>query len=344
MSNCWRGKLKLSLRYLSQFVLIGISSIAMIKGAFANPVLNNVSSGNVSVQSSGNTLNVNQSSGQAIINWHSFNINSNETTHFQQPTGGSALNHIDPTQGVSQIYGHLTATGQIILENPAGIYFGPGSYVNVGGLIATTANIRDQDYLNGIYHFTQNPLYNGSIINQGTLIAAANGLIALIGNGVENNGLIQANLGHIVLASGGAFTMSFAGNDLISFSIDAPAYSSGVDENGQPLASNVSNTGNLIADGGHIEVTAQTASGVLDNVIDMQGVTQAQSATLQNGDLVLGDVDINGGSNGVVHVAGNIDASGKASNQKGGNVNITGYNVMLDNNTNIDVSGDVGGG
>src|SRR5579862_2068734 len=329
MSNCWRGKLKLSLRYLSQFVLIGISSIAMIKGAFANPVLNNVSSGNVSVQSSGNTLNVNQSSGQAIINWHSFNINSNETTHFQQPTGGSALNHIDPTQGVSQIYGHLTATGQIILENPAGIYFGPGSYVNVGGLIATTANIRDQDYLNGIYHFTQNPVYTGSIINQGTLIAADHGLLALIGNGVQNNGLIQANLGHVILASGGAFTMSFAGNDLINFSVDAPAYSTGVDENGQALASNISNTGTIIANGGNVLVTAQAASGVLDNVIDMRGVVQAKSATMRNGELILGSVKINGGSNGIVHIAGTINASGKAAKQTGGTVSITGKDIWL---------------
>src|SRR5579862_6166651 len=184
--------LKIIFNHLSSDWLIGVGAALITSATLANPVLNNVSSGNVSIQSSGNTLNVNQSSGQAIINWRSFNIKGNETTHFQQPTGGSALNHIDPTQGVSQIYGHLTATGQIILENPAGIYFGPGSYVNVGGLIATTANIRDQDYLNGIYHFTQNPVYTGSIINQGTLIAANHGLLALIGNGVQNNEIGRA--------------------------------------------------------------------------------------------------------------------------------------------------------
>src|SRR5579871_6670763 len=121
----------------------------------ANPVLNNVASGNVSVSQSSNTVTVNQASQQAILNWHSFNINSGEHTHFQQPSGGVALNRIDPTQGASQIYGMLTATGKIILVNQAGIYFGPGSVVNVGGIIASTSDISNQNFLNGKYIFDQ---------------------------------------------------------------------------------------------------------------------------------------------------------------------------------------------
>ena len=318
----------------SHKTVIFLASFLFVQIVLANPVLNNVSNGQVSFQQSPNQLTIQQSSQNAIINWQSFNIAPNETTAFQQPTGGIALNHINPTQGASQIYGHLTATGQIILENPAGVFFGPGSFVNVGGLIATTANIRDQDFLNGYYHFTQNPIYNGAIINQGTLIAANHGLIALIGNGVQNNGMIQANLGHVILASGSAYTMSFAGDDLINFSVDGPAYSKGVDENGKPLSSNVSNTGTIIADGGQVQVTAEAAANVLDNVIDMEGVTQAQSVTMKNGELILGDVDINGGSSGVVRIAGKIKASGRHGNETGGTVNITGNNILLDDGTN----------
>ena len=134
---------------------------------FANPVLNNISSGQVSIQQMPNSTVVNQSSQNAIINWQSFNIGAQESTRFQQPQGGIALNRINPSQGVSQIFGRLTATGQIILVNPAGIYFGPTSYVNVGGLIATTANISDQDFLNGYYHFANTSGIHGSIINSG---------------------------------------------------------------------------------------------------------------------------------------------------------------------------------
>src|SRR5208282_294268 len=104
-----------------------------------------------------------------------------QATHFIQPAGGIALNRISPTQGASQIYGVLTATGRIILVNAAGIYFGPSAYVNVGGLIATTADISDRNFLNGIYQFTKVPGYSGAIINEGQIIAAQHGLIALLG-------------------------------------------------------------------------------------------------------------------------------------------------------------------
>src|SRR6266545_4837591 len=97
-----------------------LASIILTSSALANPVFQNASPG-VSIQQSPNSTVINQSSKQAIINWQSFNIGKQESTHFQQPAGGIALNRIDPTQGVSSIYGRLTATGQIILINPAGI-------------------------------------------------------------------------------------------------------------------------------------------------------------------------------------------------------------------------------
>jgi filamentous hemagglutinin family protein len=97
---------------------------------FANPQVDQVTSGDVSIQQTPNTTTINQTSQSAIINWQSFNIGKEESTHFQQPAGGITLNRISPTQGASQIYGYLTATGQIILINPAGIYFSPSAIVN----------------------------------------------------------------------------------------------------------------------------------------------------------------------------------------------------------------------
>ena len=115
--------------------------------ALANPVGGNVTNGQATITTSGAHTQINQSSKNAIINWKSFNIGKKESTHFQQPHGGVALNRINPQQGFSSIYGQLTATGKIILINSAGIYFGPGSYVHVGGIIATTANISDKNFI-----------------------------------------------------------------------------------------------------------------------------------------------------------------------------------------------------
>ncbi|RDI36216.1 two-partner secretion domain-containing protein, partial [Aquicella lusitana] len=162
---------KSALSYLCRKGIILLGTVFLVSSAYSNPALDNVAAGQVSIQQAPNSTVINQSSQKAIINWKSFNIGQSESTHFQQPAGGVALNRISPTQGPSSIYGRLTATGQIILMNPAGIFFGPSAYVNVGGLIATTANISNQDFLNGNYRFTHVSPYSGSIINEGQIIA-----------------------------------------------------------------------------------------------------------------------------------------------------------------------------
>jgi len=300
---------------LSSKVIVLLGAIFLTSSVYSNPVLDNVSSGNVTVQQAPNSTIVNQSSQKAIIHWHSFNIGAQESTHFQQPTGGVALNRINPNQGASQIYGQLTATGQIILMNPAGLYFGPNAYVNVGSLIATTGQISDANFLSGNnYQFTN--MGTGSIINEGQIIAATHGLVAVVAPHVVNKGVIQANLGQVVLASGNAVTMNFDGNNLIHFAVD---------EKTNAPNRGVTNKGSLIADGGKVLVTAKAAQGVLDNVINMEGLVQAKSVGMKNGEIIFsGDTDA-----GVVRVAAKVDASGKNTGQKGGKVTVhTNYSLF----------------
>ena len=188
-------------RYFKR-LLFGVVFGLVSTSLYANPVLQSIVSGNAQVSQTPTTTTVNQTSQKAVIDWQSFNINRNESTHFQQPAGGVALNHIDPSSGPSSVYGRLTATGQIILINPAGIFFGPSAYVNVGGIIASTAELSNQSFMSGMYHFQGVAGYNGSVINEGTLIAMNHGLVALLGNGVRNDGYIEAKVGQVVLASG----------------------------------------------------------------------------------------------------------------------------------------------
>ncbi|EKD70094.1 MAG: hypothetical protein ACD_46C00641G0002, partial [uncultured bacterium] len=331
---------KEKLIYLSKMIIIYIGSVVFSSSIFANPVLDHVAAGNVSIEQAPNSTVINQASQKAIINWHSFNIGAQEATHFNQPNGGVALNRISPTQGASQIYGKLSATGQIILVNPAGVYISPSAFINVGGIIATTAGITDANFLNGNYKFDQVSPYSGSIINQGQIIAANHGLVALVGNSVQNDGTIQANMGKVVLASGETFTMSFSGNTMIGFAIDKNTMQRGIDQHGNPLPDGVKNSGIILADGGSVLVTAKTAANVLDHVINMDGIIQAQSVNQINGEIVLSGSD----ESGVVRIAGKLNASGKSPNEKGGTVKVTGHNILLTNSADIDVSGDTSGG
>lgn len=319
-------------------IFLGVFFIAT--SVFASPTVNNVAAGQVSIQQNQNTTVINQTSANAIINWKNFNIKQAESVQFRQPTGGATLNRISGAQGASQIYGKLTANGQIILVNPAGIYFGPTAFVSVGRLIATTADIRDQDFLNRNYKFSQASPYSGSIVNDGEIIAQDHGLVALVAPGVINNGKIQANLGYVALASGETFTLNFSGDQLINFAVTTQTSKAGVDKDGRVLRNGVENTGSVLANGGKVLVSADAASGVLDQVINMQGMVSVQSVGQQNGDIILSG----NSSNGVVRIAAKLDASGKNANQSGGNITITGYQILVDSGSTLDVSGSKGGG
>ncbi|MEQ1739938.1 MAG: filamentous hemagglutinin N-terminal domain-containing protein, partial [Methyloglobulus sp.] len=89
----------------------------------------------------GNTLQINQTSDRAILNWEKFNVGTKNQVKFQQPNSTSiALNRIfqdDP----SQILGKITANGQIYLYNKNGFVFGKDSTVNANTLVASALNI-----------------------------------------------------------------------------------------------------------------------------------------------------------------------------------------------------------
>jgi filamentous hemagglutinin family protein len=322
-------RLQSSARYPTcKHSLIFLATLAMMNTAMANPLGGAVTSGSATISTSGKTTTIQQGSQQAIIQWNSFNIQSGEKTQFVQPNSSSvALNRINPTQGASTINGQLTSNGQIILINAAGLNFGSGAKVNVGGLIASTSDISNANFLAGKYIFDQASTYrNASVTNGGSIVAANYGLVAFLGNSVINNGMIQAEMGSIVLGSGAKFTLDFNGDQLINFTVDAPS-----------TAGTISNNGSLIADAGKILVTAQAATSVLDNVIDMAGNSQANSVSQQNGEIILS-------SNAGVVVAGKVSAKGSGTGNSGGTIQINASKFTTGSQAVLDASGDTGGG
>jgi hypothetical protein len=53
-------------------------------------------------------------------------------------------------------------------------------------------------------------------------------LVALLGTGVVNSGVISAHLGSIALGSGNAFTLDFNGDQLINFTVAQEASTASV--------------------------------------------------------------------------------------------------------------------
>ncbi len=302
-----------------------------------------MAAGQASVSQSGSSTTITQSSSKAIINWQSFSIGASESVQFAQP-GRSAvtLNRVQGPQS-SQIFGSLSANGQIFLVNPNGVLFGAGASVNVGGLVATTSDISDQNFMSGRYAFDKpsaNP--NASVINQGAINIAPGGYAALSAAAVQNSGTIEAKLGTVVLGGAKAFTLDFNGDKLLSYQITQSVDQAPVGPDGNPVAALVSNSGKIAADGGRVMMSASAAKGVIDNVINLTGVVQANTIRKENGVVVIGNVDLDGGANGNVQVAGQVSANGGA-NRAGGTIAASGDSVTIASEAAVSATGATGG-
>ncbi|HEY6599783.1 MAG TPA: filamentous hemagglutinin N-terminal domain-containing protein, partial [Pseudomonadales bacterium] len=151
----------------------------MAQLAFGAPQGGEVTAGDGTIETAGTTLTVNQASEKLALNWQSFNIGADESVVFAQPSSSSiALNRIlghDP----SVILGNLTANGQVFLLNPNGVLFGAAATVDVGGLLASTLSLSNEDFLAGRYRLYADESGSGEVINAGTLTAHDGGYVAL---------------------------------------------------------------------------------------------------------------------------------------------------------------------
>ncbi len=293
-------------------------------------------------QANPSTLNITQSTSRAVINWNSFDVGSSASVNFYQPDANSwTLNRVTNSVSPSQILGSITANGNIAVINPNGVIFGAGSRIDVNGLIATTANITDQNFMAGNMKFDQAGNPTATVSNFGDITVKDAGLVAFVAPGVQNSGTITARLGTVSLAAGQRFTIDLYGDKLVSIATDGAVDQAPVGPDGKPLASLVDNSGKIVADGGQVLLTARQASRIVDTAVNMSGVVQAQSAYVdKNGDIVL-----DAGPAGDVKVTGTLDASGRTPGTKGGNVTVTGKNdVIVGSTATLNASGDAGGG
>jgi filamentous hemagglutinin family protein len=255
----------------------------------ANPVGGSVVNGSAGFATSGNTLTVTNTPG-TIINWQGFSINSNEVTNFaQQSAASTVLNRVvgsDP----SNILGTLQSNGRVFLVNPNGILFGAGAVVDVAGLVASTLNLSDADFLAGNNHFTQVP-GAANISNAGNVSAQQGGQIYLIAPNVENTGVITAPNGEILLAAGYSVDLVSTDDPNLRVNITAPA-------------GDATNIGQLIASSGSL--------GLFGTVVSNSGIVSADSATMQGGKIVFKATQR-------VEAGGGIGASGAS----GGSVDIS---------------------
>ena len=152
-------------RWQRNVVTLAVAAAFGTELAHAAPTAPVVVNGQVGFAQQGKTLAITNTPG-AIINWRSFSIAKDETTRFiQQSAASTVLNRVvgvDP----SQILGALQSNGRVFLINPNGIVFGAGAQIDVGGLVASSLNLSNQDFQAGRLRFTDTP-GAGKVVNQG---------------------------------------------------------------------------------------------------------------------------------------------------------------------------------
>lgn len=240
------------------------------------PTGGQVNAGQASISQSGNTLTVNQTSPRAVVDWSSFNVGKDATVNFQQPNAQSAtLNRVNDTQP-SQILGRINAPGQVVLVNPQGVYFGKSSSVDVGGLVATTHNAANQEFMEGQIKLSRNGA-TGKVENEGELRAALGGYIAMLAPEVRNNGVIVANLGTVAMAAGETFELKFDGSGALSRILVTAA----------TINTWVENKNAIKAPGGLIILSAQAASRLQSGVVNNSGTIEATGLVNRAGRILL---------------------------------------------------------
>jgi large exoprotein involved in heme utilization and adhesion len=83
-------------------------------------------------------------------------------------------------QGPSFLDGTLTANGRVFIINSDGVLFGHNAVVNTAGFLATTNDIRNEDFMAGKYNFNIPGRPSASIVNLGSITAASGGFAALV--------------------------------------------------------------------------------------------------------------------------------------------------------------------
>lgn len=255
------------------------------------------------------TLQITQTSTDAIIDWSSFSIGHAGVVQIDNG-GGATLNRVTGA-GISSLQGLLNATGSVYLINPSGVIIGKSGVVNVGGtFVASTLDIADAAFLAG-----GNLTFSGSstshVVNLGS-IGALGGDVVLIANSVVNRGTLSAPNGDVGLLSGTTVLLQDAATDDGKFIVQVGAAGGDVVNSGGISAA----MAELRANGGNVYALAGNTTGV----INATGVSSLDGQVFLVADG--GEVTAKG-SISAVHA----DGSGGEVETVGTSVNVVGLSV-----------------
>jgi filamentous hemagglutinin family protein len=340
---------KIFLRGLVSLLFISLADLAI-----ANPTGGTVVAGSASIGAAGPSLNINQSTQNAIINWQQFSIANGESTKFIVPNSSAATLNRVVGGNPSLIYGTLQSNGVLYLVNPSGIVVGPSGRIDTASFLASTLDVSNEQFLKGgNLNFAGSS--KASIDNEGT-IQASGGDVYLVSSQVINNGTVSAPQGNVGLAAGSDVLFQPAGKQhlFVNATSNGTTRALGVSNSGtiraaaaelraaggNAYALAINNTGSIAATGykkinGQVYLTSDGGS------ITSSGKISARTSTGDGGKIVLNS---RGSSTaGTLLNSGQLDASSTVTGGIGGAVTLKNSGGATVDTGSITAKGGVGG-
>jgi filamentous hemagglutinin family protein len=337
MTLAWRQRLRTTtaLQAVAAAALLATPLPALAQlSPNARPTGGQVVAGQASIGQSATATTISQSSQRAAVNWQGFDVGSQQTVQFQQPSSSAVTLNRVVGPNPSEIAGRIQANGQLVVVNQSGVVFDSGAQVNAAGLVVSAAGISDKNFMAGKMVFDQAAQAGAKIENRGTITVKDHGLAALVAPQVRNAGTIAAKLGTVVLAGAEAETLDLYGDGLVSINVTKQVRSA--PDGAKAL---VTNTGVVSAQGGTVVLTADAVDGVVQTLVDAGGRISANSTAGQTGTVLIS------GSGGDVRVDGVVSAQGKVAGATGGSVMISGSGAtIVGAKARISAAGQAGGG
>ena len=254
---------------------------ALSPAVYALPVGGSLLYGYVDLLS--NPAVLKQHTERAIVSWHDFSIDWNESLEIVQPSQTSILLNLVDGGVMSILDGSLKANGTVLLLNPQGILITNDARIDVGSLVAAAMKLTYRDQNDLIQQFDafadgRAPLRltgaGGFVNGAGEVRVADGGYAALLGDSVINFAKISANGGTIVLGAGSGFLLSVDPNGTVSLT---PTTSAG---KGELITGPLSE---IEAPGGVVLMRASGTSGILN----LGGIVDASSMDKRDGRILL---------------------------------------------------------
>ncbi len=333
-------------RILSASIATALAAVCLSSPVHALPVGGQAVAGQASISSTDKTMTVNVSD-RSILNFTKFNIAADESLKFVQPSATSTVLARATDGTPSEILGRMDANGRVVLANSAGIFFGSGSVISVGNLVAAAGTISDDDFLKNGGKLSVN--LTGSVENAGQITAGEG--VALLGRTVSNTGSIVAPNGLVAMVSGENVVVSEEGGDVaVVQNIANAAGSESALSAELQLAAPKEKTSRAAKKG-----AAKAPSDSSQAAVTQAGAIRARSVYMGAGDLYAIGVKHTGQTTATksvrvdastkVVVSGGIDASQQNQNAANpvGSITISGESVELAGAT-LSARGDVQGG